>query len=122
MSEFIEYLHEVFELLGPLSARRMFDGYTLYYDKLPFGIVYDDTLYLKADRVSARFFEELELPRFTYEKQGKTINLPYFQAPDYILEDRAEAALWGRRAFEAALRAQAASKGKKRNRRVGGKA
>ena len=110
MSEFIEYLHEVFQLAGPITIRRMFDGHTLYLDGLPVGIVYDDTLYLKTDAETRPAFEALQLPQFTYRKKDKTIALPYFQAPDFILEDRQEAALWLRRAFGASLRSKAKSK------------
>ena len=114
MNEFIEYLHELFELLGPITTRRMFDGHTLYHQGLPIGIVYEETLYLKADSENAAPYLELGLPQFTYEQRGKTIGLPYYQAPELVLEDRAEAAIWGRRAFEAALRMQARSVRRKR--------
>ncbi|PKO50778.1 MAG: transcriptional regulator [Betaproteobacteria bacterium HGW-Betaproteobacteria-2] len=106
MSEFTEYLHEVFELAGPITTRRMFSGHTLYLDGLPVGIVFDDTLYLKADTETQQAFEALQLPQFTYRKKDKTIALPYFQAPDFILEDRQEAALWLRKAFGASLRSK----------------
>jgi DNA transformation protein len=104
MSEFIEYLHEVFALAGPISIKRMFDGHTLYLEGLPVGIIYQDTLYLKADTETRPAFESLQLPQFTYRKKDKTIGLPYYQAPDFILEDRHEAALWLRRSFQASLR------------------
>ena len=107
MHEFIDYLHELFEQLGPITTRRMFNGHTLYHQGLPIGIVYDETLYLKADGEHAEACTAQGLPQFTYEQRGKRIGLPYYQAPESILEDRAEAAIWGRKAFEAALRMQA---------------
>ena len=104
MREFIEYLHEVFTLAGPITIKRMFDGHTLYLEGLPVGIIYQDTLYLKADAETKQAFEALQLPQFTYRKKDKTIPLPYYQAPDFILEDRHEAVLWLRKAYEASLR------------------
>jgi DNA transformation protein and related proteins len=106
MSEFIEYLHEIFALAGPITIKRMFDGHTLYLEGLPVGIIYQDTLYLKADAETKQAFESLQLPQFTYRKKDKTIPLPYYQAPDFILEDRHEAALWLRKALEASLRSK----------------
>lgn len=106
MSEFIEYLNEIFALAGPITIKRMFDGHTLYLDGLPVGIIYQDTLYLKADAETKQAFEALQLPQFTYRKKDKTIPLPYYQAPDFILEDCHEAALWLRKAFEASLRSK----------------
>lgn len=113
MSEYTDYLHEVFELAGPITIKRMFDGHTLYYQGLPVGIVYDDTLFLKADTETRTEFEQRKLPQFTYQKKDKTIGLPYFQAPEEIFEDRHEAAIWLKRAFEAALKAQPKKKSKK---------
>jgi len=48
VSEFVVYLKEVFEQLGPIRARKMFGGYGIYHDGVMFGLVADDTLYLKA--------------------------------------------------------------------------
>lgn len=106
MSEFTDYLHEVFELAGPITIRRMFDGHTLYYQGVPVGIAYDNMLYLKADVETQHHFQKLNLPQFTYQKKDKIIGLPYFQAPDEIFDDRHEAAIWLKRAFEASLRSK----------------
>lgn len=105
MSEFVEYLREIFEGLGPITTRRMFGGHMIYHQGLPIGLVSDETLYLKADQVSAPIFEALGLTRFSYEKGEKLVLLPYFQAPEAVLEDREEARVWGKCAYEAALRA-----------------
>lgn len=110
MSEFTDYLHEVFELAGPITIKRMFDGHTVYYQGLPVGIVYDDTLFLKADAGTRAEFEKRNLPQFTYQKKDKVICLPYFQAPEDMFEDRHEAAVWLKRAFEASLRSKPKSK------------
>jgi DNA transformation protein len=67
-------------------------------------IVLKDTLYLKSDAVSAEHFDKQNLPPFTYERNGKTMPMSYRQAPADLFEDREEAALWARRAYEAALR------------------
>ncbi|MBI2993748.1 MAG: TfoX/Sxy family protein [Gammaproteobacteria bacterium] len=104
MSEFVEYLHEVFELLGPISVRKMFGGYGIYHEGLMFALVSDDTLYLKADAGNSNYFEEEGLSPFEYRKQGKVMKMSYYLAPDGVMDDRELAALWGRRSYEAALR------------------
>ncbi len=106
MSEFVDYLHEVLEQFGQIQARRMFGGYGIYHDGLMFGLVLDDLLYLKADEISAEHFESRGLDRFGYEKGGKLIKLSYYLAPEEVLDDPNAAALWARRAYEAALRAK----------------
>ena len=106
MSEFVEYLHEVFEQFGPIQARRMFGGYGIYHDGLMFGLVADDSLYLKADETTAEHFVSRGLGRFGYEKGGKLVKLSYYLAPEEVLDNPEAAALWARRAHEAALRAK----------------
>jgi DNA transformation protein and related proteins len=108
MSEFTDYLPDIFALLGTITMRRMFGGLALYHQGLTFGLVFEETLYLKADAENAGDFEALALPRFGYEKQGRWIALPYYQAPDFILEERELAASWARKAYAAALRTKPA--------------
>ena len=110
MSEFTRYLQEVFELFGPISARKMFGGYGIYHQGLMFGLVADDTLYLKADAQNVAFFEELGLGAFEYHKQGKEMKMSYYLAPDEIMDDREQAALWAQRSFAAALRGKKPAK------------
>lgn len=106
MSEYIEYLHEVFELFGPIVARKMFGGYGIYHLGAMFAIVVDDTLFLKADAENSHFFKEKGLGQFEYDRNGKSVKMSYFLAPDEIMDDREQAAIWASRSFEAALRSQ----------------
>lgn len=105
MSEFVDYLHEMLESFGPISARKMFGGYGLYHQGLMFGLVSRDTLYLKADAENAHHFEAEGLGKFKYLKAGKLMSIAYYRAPAEILEDSEQTALWARRSYEAALRA-----------------
>lgn len=114
MSEYVEYLQEAFELFGPVTARRMFGGYGIYSNGLMFGLVVEDTLYLKADAQNSRYFEDEGLGRFEYNKNGKPVKMSYYLAPDEIMDDREQAAIWARRSFEAALRSQASKSQPKR--------
>jgi DNA transformation protein len=104
-SGLIAYLAEVFELLGPIRTRRMFGGYGVYHQGLMFGLVMDDTLYLKTDAESRPLFDAAGLAPFVYHKRGKPLPLSYCRAPDGIFDDRELALLWGQRAYGAALRA-----------------
>jgi DNA transformation protein len=108
MSEFIEYLGEVFERFGTIQARRMFGGHGLYYDGLMFALVVDGVLYLKAEPKLAGTFRAQGLRPFEYQKNGKAVNLSYYTAPEEILDDPDQARDWANRAYEAAPRARAA--------------
>jgi DNA transformation protein len=104
MSEFVQSLHEVFERLGRIETRRMFGGHGVWHEGRMIALVAKDTLYLKSDAGSAEHFDRLNLPPFTYVREGKAMPMSYRLAPADLFEDREEAALWGRRAYEAALR------------------
>lgn len=107
MSQFVESLHEVFERMGRIEARRMFGGHGIYHDGRMFALVVNDTLYLKADADTLAEFEKRGLPAFGYEREGRRTEMSYRQAPEEIFEDREEAMRWGRLAWEAAARAAA---------------
>ena len=104
MSEFVDYLNEVFEGFGPIRIRRMFGGHGVYHRNLMFALVADDLLYLKVDDQSERKFSERGLEQFEYVKNGKAMKMSYFMAPEEIYEDPDEAKVWANLAYEAALR------------------
>jgi len=104
MSQFVQSLHEVFERMGRIEARRMFGGHGIYHDGRMFALVANDTLYLKADAHTLGEFEKRGLSAFGYEREGRRTEMSYRQAPEELFEDREEAARWGRMAWEAALR------------------
>lgn len=104
-SDFVEHLHDVFSRLGPIRGRRMFGGWGIYHDEVMFGLVADDTLYLKVDRENAGLFDEAELPPFVYRSGEKSVRMSYRLAPEAIFDDPDEAAAWGRRSWAAGLRA-----------------
>ncbi|PLY16883.1 MAG: transcriptional regulator [Sedimenticola sp.] len=110
MSEFIEYLEEVFDQFGQIRARKMFGGYGIYHDGVMFGLVADETLYLKADENTANYFVSKGLGQFEYDKGGKTVKMSYYMAPAEIYDDPEEAALWARRAYEVATLAKTTGK------------
>ncbi|MDI3381312.1 TfoX/Sxy family protein [Xenophilus aerolatus] len=105
MSQFTDALPELFESLGRVTIKRMFGGAGLWHDGLMCALVVRDTLYLKTDETTRPFFDALDLPAFSYERGGKVMETSYRQPPETVFEDRQDAALWVRRAYEAALRA-----------------
>lgn len=108
--EFLEYLLDLMEPLGPVSARRMFGGAGLFQDGVMFGLISDDTLYLKADDRNRGDFEAAGMAAFTYEKQGKRLAISYYQAPAEAMENPDALADWARGAQAAALRARTAKR------------
>jgi len=105
VSEYVEYLKEVFSAFGFVEPRRMFGGYGIFHKGLMFALVADEVLYLKADETLATFFEERGLDQFQYDKRGKTVKMSFYMAPEEIFDDPVEAKGWALRSYEAAARA-----------------
>jgi DNA transformation protein and related proteins len=106
VNEFVELLHEVFRLFGPIYCKRMFGGHGIYHQELMIGLVADDTLYLKTDALSAPHFSEAGCLPFEYTKNGVTMKMSYSLAPIEIFDDPEVARAWATRAYEAALRSR----------------
>jgi len=108
--EFLDHVLEMMRAFGPVTARAMFGGFGLYREGVFFAIVFDDTLYLKADEATRAEFEALGLEPFVFESKGggETILTSYHRAPDDALESPEVMARWARGAYGAALRKPAA--------------
>ena len=105
--EFVSYVVDLMQSVGPVNAKRMFGGHGIYLDGLMFALISERTLFLKADKESESDFKARGLEMFTYSKKGKKVSMSYFQTPEETLEDPGEMNVWARRAYEAALRAAA---------------
>lgn len=105
---FIELLKNSMRDLGPVNVRRMFGGAGVYADGVMFGLIAEDTLYLKGDVETKRDFEAEGLCPFVYEGRGRKISMSYWRAPERLLDDPDELVVWARTALEAARRAAAA--------------
>ncbi len=112
MSDYVEYLKEVFHQFGSVQPKRMFGGYGVFHKGLMFGLVADDTLYLKVDESIVPHFTDRELEQFSYEKQGKAFKMSYFMAPEEIFDDPEEAKVWADRSYAAAVRSSKPKKKK----------
>ena len=108
MSDFIEYLHEVFAGFGNITTRRMFGAHGIYRDGLMFGFYAQGRLYLKTDAHNLAQFTAEHCEPFRFVQRGKQVQLSYWSAPDVMLDDRELAAAWAQSAYDAALRAQEA--------------
>jgi len=115
----IAFAEELFAELG-CRARRMFGGAGLYAQGVMFGMIDDsETIRLKADAGLSRDLEAEGSGEWVYvypsgPKAGQTIAMSYWSLPDAALDEPAAACVWGRRALDVALRAQAAKPGKRR--------
>ena len=103
--EFVTYVVEVMQSIGPVHAKFMFGGHGIFLEGLMFGLIADSVLYLKADNKTESEFEARGLEAFTYNKKGKQFKMSYYQAPEETLEDSEEMNLWANKAYSTALKA-----------------
>ena len=104
-SEFSNHVVDLMQLMGPVQVRAMFGGYGIFLGELMFGLIKDNSLYLKADKQTENDFIDKGLEPFTYIKKGKRLKMSYYQAPEETLEDSNEMITWANRAYNTALRA-----------------
>ena len=108
---FGEFLREQLAPLGRVTLRRMFGKTGVFCDGLMFGMVTEDALYFRVDDHNRAAFKEAEVfPPLSYEKQGRTIDLSFWRAPERLLDEPDELVTWAREALAAASRVAAKRK------------
>ncbi|MCF7817363.1 MAG: TfoX/Sxy family protein [Kiritimatiellales bacterium] len=97
--EFIAYVLDQFSGWGGVSACKMFGGAGLYRGEKMFGLVADDTAYLKVDDTNrAQFIQAGSLPFKPYP--GKAMTMSYYEIPPEVLEDPEQLAAWAKQSLD----------------------
>jgi DNA transformation protein len=105
---FAEFLREQFAPLGPLTMRRMFGKTGVFCDGLMLAMVSDNMLYFRVDDDNRAAFKQASaLPPLNYRKQGGTIDLSFWRAPERLFDEPDELVGWARAALAAARRVAA---------------
>lgn len=110
---FLTFVQDQFSCVGPVQIRKMFGGAGISLEGVTFGMVIDDTIYLKVNASNIADFEDLGMRPFSYEGKGKTITMSYYQLPDDIISDIEDLRPWAEKALKAAESSQ--KKPKKKN-------
>jgi DNA transformation protein and related proteins len=110
-----DYLAFVLEQLAGLEGvvwRRMFGGVGLYQEELFFGLIADDTLYLRADDSNRADYTARGAAPFRPYADRPHVSMSYFEAPADVLDDARTLTEWARRSIAVAQRAPAPKKRK----------
>lgn len=105
--QFLDYVLEQLGGLPGLSARRMFGGIGLYSQGLFFGLIDDDTVFLKTDDGNIDEYRARGMPRFMPFPDRPQTALGYHQAPADVIEDGETFLAWARASVAVAARAGA---------------
>src|SRR5205085_5231604 len=103
-----EFLQEQLAPLGHITTRRMFGKTGVFCDGVMLGMVTENTLYFRVDDHNRAAFKEAEsFPPLNYAKQGSTIDLSFWRAPERLFDEPDELVTWARAALSAAGRVAA---------------
>jgi DNA transformation protein and related proteins len=108
-SHFIDHVMELLRGLDGISVRRMFGGYGVFRAGLMFGLVADDQLFLKVDKVNKPDFQEAGSSPFFYDRRDRSgvsqsIALSYWLLPPEVMDDPEMFYQWVIKACAAAAR------------------
>jgi len=93
--EFLAYVLDQLSGWGGVTARRMFGGAGLYRDGRMFGLLADDTAYLKVDDSNrAEYLTAGSSPFRPYPDKPETMS--YYEVPPDVLDQPEEMVRWAR--------------------------
>ena len=105
MPEFVLFVLDSLQILGAVSCKAMFGGYGIYKNSVMFALIVDDSLYFKVNEQTKEMFVTQGLLAFSYQKQGKTCYLNYYQCPSDAFDDEELMLHWANIAYNVALQA-----------------
>lgn len=105
-SDFAAFIGEQLEPLGEVRVRRMFGGAGLFRDQVMFGLIAGDVLYLKADEATRPAFEAAATQPFRYRRNGRTVEMSYWEVPGHLYDDPDELRAWADAAWRSAVHAR----------------
>lgn len=102
-SDFVAFVIEQLESFARVTSRRMFGGVGLYADGLFFGLIADDTLYLKVDDTNRADYERCGCKPFQPFPDKSEFSMNYYDVPADLLDDPEELSRWARKSLAVAL-------------------
>ena len=96
--EYMTYVIDQLDAVGPVQARRMFGGAGLYLDGLFFALIADDVLYFKVDDSNRPDFEAAGMSPFRPFPDKPNV-MQYYEVPIEVLENRDNLRDWAQKAI-----------------------
>ena len=84
---------------GGVSSRKMFGGIGLYRDGKMFGLIYNNTAYLKVDDSNRTAYEEAGSKPFK-PYADRPMTMSYYEVPPDVLEDPDKMVQWSEQSLE----------------------
>jgi DNA transformation protein and related proteins len=107
-ADFLTYVLDQLKPFGRVVTRRMFGGVGLYSDELFFGLLDDDTIYLKVDDTNRGDYVARGCKPFRpLTDDPDAYSMSYFEVPADVLEDPDDLKIWARKSLSVAAAAAA---------------
>jgi DNA transformation protein len=112
-NQYLDFVLDQLNDVGPVVHKRMFGGVGLYYDGLFFGLIDDDVLYFKVDETTRGRYEAARSRPFQPYGDG-SYSMSYYSVPAGVLEDQEELSVWVQEAVAVSAKktSKRATKGK----------
>ena len=109
-AEFASYVEELFSVLPGTQVRKMFGGVGVFRSGVMYGLgTSSGRIALKADEQTIPEFRASDAQEWIYtDKQGRQKGMGYWYAPENMLDDPEAFREWAAKAFDVAVRADAA--------------
>lgn len=114
-ADYLQYVLDQLAQLGDVSSRRMFGGVGLYCDEFFFGLIAEDTLYLRVDDSNRGDYTARSAAQFRPYADRPQLSMSYYEVPPEVLEDVRQLAEWARRSVAVAQRAPARASVRRRS-------
>ena len=98
-NEFLAYVLDQFTGWNDVTARKMFGGAGLYRDGRMFGLIADDTAYLKVDDTNREDFVQAGSSPFK-PYPDKSTTMSFYEIPPDILENQEQLVQWSERSLD----------------------
>lgn len=100
-------IQDLFRAVGPVTIKRMFGGKGVYVDGRIIAVELRGTMMLKGDGEAGPLYEAGggKHWRYTHNKSGKEVAMPYWTMPEAAFDDPDEAEKWVKIAVDASIRA-----------------
>ena len=115
-AEYKAFVAELFEGLGPVKIRSMFGGAGIFacleQGDLMFGLIANESVYLKVSDANKPDYEAEGLGPFVYGGKDKPMAMSYYEMPERLYDDPDELKEWAQRALDVAIKAKTPKKKK----------
>jgi len=99
-----EHVTKQLESFGKFETKKMFGGLGYFRDGRMFGVIMHGAFRLKGDEETSKDYAAYGFGK--HKIPGKKMEMPYYEVPEEILEDKKKLKAWAEKAYGVALKAK----------------